>query len=263
MIQSQHWSGLTLVQVMACCLMAPSHYVSQCWLLIWGSLTCTWEQFHEKGSRIESVTWIRIMDDWNNNATSGRGAMSQSWPLYMVPEYVPYLLLIIPNIYSIYIDKSRVFKTFFAPIFFSTPAIILFAIHGYQQLKKGSEFDEDSGKVSERSGTLGISTCWQPCKIFLLPYWNSAGGCVICKLIVIHSSYHYSNIAGCCNYCLIYVTFVCSVQSLDEQTFSLTFNTKSFCSPVPGCNIGLFGDDLVEVNILFNHTLCLNIFIVP
>ena len=27
-------SGSTLAQVMACCLMAPSHYLSQCWLII-------------------------------------------------------------------------------------------------------------------------------------------------------------------------------------------------------------------------------------
>ena len=26
------WSGSTLVQVMACCLTAPSHYLNQCWL---------------------------------------------------------------------------------------------------------------------------------------------------------------------------------------------------------------------------------------
>ena len=29
----RHGSGSTLVQVMACCLMAPSHYLNQCWLL--------------------------------------------------------------------------------------------------------------------------------------------------------------------------------------------------------------------------------------
>ena len=28
----QHGSGSTLAQVMACCLMAPSHYLNQCWL---------------------------------------------------------------------------------------------------------------------------------------------------------------------------------------------------------------------------------------
>ena len=30
----QHRSGSTVVQVMACCLMAPSHYLNQCWLII-------------------------------------------------------------------------------------------------------------------------------------------------------------------------------------------------------------------------------------
>ena len=30
----QQRSGSTLVQVMACCLMAPSHYLNQCWLII-------------------------------------------------------------------------------------------------------------------------------------------------------------------------------------------------------------------------------------
>ena len=28
-------SGSTLAQVMACCLTAPSHYLNQCWLIIW------------------------------------------------------------------------------------------------------------------------------------------------------------------------------------------------------------------------------------
>ena len=30
----QHRSGSTLAQIMACCLMAPSHYLNQCWLII-------------------------------------------------------------------------------------------------------------------------------------------------------------------------------------------------------------------------------------
>ena len=30
----RHWSGMTLDQVMACCLMAPSHYLNQCWVII-------------------------------------------------------------------------------------------------------------------------------------------------------------------------------------------------------------------------------------
>ena len=34
----RHKSGPTLDQVMACCLMAPSHYLNQCWLIIKGVL---------------------------------------------------------------------------------------------------------------------------------------------------------------------------------------------------------------------------------
>ena len=30
----RHWCGYTLAQVMAWCLMAPSHYLNQCWLLM-------------------------------------------------------------------------------------------------------------------------------------------------------------------------------------------------------------------------------------
>ena len=30
----QYTSGSTMAQVMACCLMAPSHYLTQCWLII-------------------------------------------------------------------------------------------------------------------------------------------------------------------------------------------------------------------------------------
>ena len=40
-----HGYGLTLVQEMACCLITPSRYLNQCWLII------TWGQFHKKCSR--------------------------------------------------------------------------------------------------------------------------------------------------------------------------------------------------------------------
>ena len=40
----RHKSGSTLAQVMACCLMAPNHYLNQCWLIIskvqWHSSEC-------------------------------------------------------------------------------------------------------------------------------------------------------------------------------------------------------------------------------
>ena len=38
-----------LVQVMACCLMAPSHYLNQCWLYNWwGPVTFIWRLFHKR-----------------------------------------------------------------------------------------------------------------------------------------------------------------------------------------------------------------------
>ena len=44
-----HKTGSTLVQVMAWCLMAPSHYLSQCWLIInGGPVAITSGQFHGK-----------------------------------------------------------------------------------------------------------------------------------------------------------------------------------------------------------------------
>ena len=39
----QHRSGLTLAQVMSHCLMTPSHYLNQCWLIIKGGLWCSSE----------------------------------------------------------------------------------------------------------------------------------------------------------------------------------------------------------------------------
>ena len=57
----RHRSRSPLVQVMACCLMAPSHYLNQCWLLIiWGSMAFTWEEFNRKCLSYYSVYWV-----WN------------------------------------------------------------------------------------------------------------------------------------------------------------------------------------------------------
>ena len=46
----QHWPGSTLAQAMACCLMAPSHYLNQCLLITlyqWGPVTFIWGQFRK------------------------------------------------------------------------------------------------------------------------------------------------------------------------------------------------------------------------
>ena len=49
------WS--TRVQVMACCLMAPSHYLNQCWPINhqWGALAFIWECYHNKICRYQSI----------------------------------------------------------------------------------------------------------------------------------------------------------------------------------------------------------------
>ena len=43
-----HESGSTLAQVMACCLTAPSHYLSQCWLIISLSPVAFTQGHHQK-----------------------------------------------------------------------------------------------------------------------------------------------------------------------------------------------------------------------
>ena len=49
----RHRTGWTLAQVMACCLAAPSHYLTQCWLLI--SVVFFRGQFHRKCSMFLSL----------------------------------------------------------------------------------------------------------------------------------------------------------------------------------------------------------------
>ena len=52
-------SGSTLAQLMVCCLTASSHYSSI------GYVAYTWEQFHKKCWRIQSVTWKKNLHFWN------------------------------------------------------------------------------------------------------------------------------------------------------------------------------------------------------
>ena len=51
-----HRSWSILVQVMACCLTAPSLYVNQCWK--WGLVAFTWRQFCWKCLRYLSLIWV-------------------------------------------------------------------------------------------------------------------------------------------------------------------------------------------------------------
>ena len=54
-------SGSTLVQVMACCLTAPSHYLNQCWLII---SKVSWHSFEGNFtagiSAINQCNWLKI-----------------------------------------------------------------------------------------------------------------------------------------------------------------------------------------------------------
>ena len=54
----QHRSGSTLAQVLAYCLMVPSHYLNQCWFF--GNKEFKWEQFHSKCPSYYSV-WITLL----------------------------------------------------------------------------------------------------------------------------------------------------------------------------------------------------------
>ena len=47
----RHRSGSTLAQVMACCLMAPSHYLNHCWLIIRKVL------WHSRESIFHKIWW--------------------------------------------------------------------------------------------------------------------------------------------------------------------------------------------------------------
>ena len=74
-----HRSGQTLTQVMACCLVAPSHYLHQCWLII--SEVSTWEQFpsyssvyYESENFIFKITATSPRGQWvNDGLTAGMG----------------------------------------------------------------------------------------------------------------------------------------------------------------------------------------------
>ena len=60
----RHKFGSTLVPVMACCLMAPSHYLNQCWLII---SKVQWHPYQEIPQ--PSVTEITLL--WPHNGPDG------------------------------------------------------------------------------------------------------------------------------------------------------------------------------------------------
>ena len=56
--------GSTLAQVMACCLTAPSHYLNQCCLFIWGVLWHSPESNFTRGAQAHNMslqnTWLNV-----------------------------------------------------------------------------------------------------------------------------------------------------------------------------------------------------------
>ena len=70
----QYESGSTLAQVMACCLMAPSHYLSQCCLIIKGAVTFTWGQYLRKCSR-----YISLLCVWKVLFKNTTASPKQQW----------------------------------------------------------------------------------------------------------------------------------------------------------------------------------------
>ena len=57
-------SGSTLVQIMACCLTAPSHYLNQCWLFV-SELQAT--------SRWQAIIWTNL---WSHLASPGHNELN-------------------------------------------------------------------------------------------------------------------------------------------------------------------------------------------
>ena len=73
-------AGSTLAQVMACCRMAPNHYLNQCWLIISEDL---WHSLEDNsiGNAQEIYPWYEF-ENWilKITATSPRGQWVKLWP---------------------------------------------------------------------------------------------------------------------------------------------------------------------------------------
>ena len=75
----RHRSGSTLAQVMACCLMAPSHYLNQCWLNIYVALWHSAENVFTRNAQ-DIYPWYQFENDKTSN-TSSRGQWVNLSPL--------------------------------------------------------------------------------------------------------------------------------------------------------------------------------------
>ena len=78
----QYWLGAVKAQAMACCLMAPSHYMNQCWLIIKGVL---WHSFGFKFIRgaHELNPWLVFGDyTFEIKNTSPKANQFKSYTIY-------------------------------------------------------------------------------------------------------------------------------------------------------------------------------------
>ena len=104
----QQRSMSTLVQVMACCLMAPSHYLNQCWLIISG---VKW--------RSSEVNFIRILKI-QIHEVSLKIVLLTSFPLFLPGpnelkssplQPIHYFLFILQTLSSILLTISWITQT--------------------------------------------------------------------------------------------------------------------------------------------------------
>ena len=65
----RHRSGSTLAQVMACCLMAPSHYLNQCWLNISVALWHSAENNFTRNAQ-DICPWYQFKKYWFKTSTT-------------------------------------------------------------------------------------------------------------------------------------------------------------------------------------------------
>ena len=75
-----NWSWSTLVKVMACCLMASSHYMNQCWIII--SVTHWHSADGNVSETILDIAHYRMFENYifQNTATSSGQWINSLWP---------------------------------------------------------------------------------------------------------------------------------------------------------------------------------------
>ena len=78
-------SGSTLVQIMACCLMATSHYLNQCWLLLHQAL---WHspEINFAASAQATILYKWLWKSYQNYCQISQGLMSSTYLTLKIPQ---------------------------------------------------------------------------------------------------------------------------------------------------------------------------------